>query len=125
MAENTPRDGMIEMDAQFYQRVYAKVAEIPVGKVCTYGKIAELAGYPRASREVGLAMSRGHSGAQLPYHRVVNKNGTLAPDYAFGGQERQRALLREEGVAFLEDGRIDMQKHLWPDDSPVEQLSFG
>ncbi|MDL2213965.1 MGMT family protein [Clostridia bacterium OttesenSCG-928-O13] len=113
------------MDAQFFERVYAQVAGIPAGKVCTYGKIAELAGYPKASREVGLAMSRVPSGTNLPCHRVVNKNGTLAPDYAFGGKEQQRKLLQKEGVAFHGDGSIDMQKHLWPDDSPVEQLSFG
>lgn len=124
MAEDPKYAGLIEMDARFYERVYARVAEIPAGKVCTYGKIAELAGYPRASREVGLAMSRVPIGTGLPCQRVVNKNGTLAPDYAFGGKEQQKKQLQAEGVAFLDDGTIDMPKHLWTYDSPVEQLAF-
>lgn len=115
--------GLIEMDALFYERVYNEVAQIPAGRVCTYGRIAELAGYPKASREVGLAMSQARSEKQLPYHRVVNKNGTLAPDYAFGGKEKQKALLREEGVAVSDEDIIDMRRHMWPD-APLTQLSF-
>lgn len=116
--------GMIEMDTQFYERVYAQVALIPFGKVCTYGKIAELAGYPKASREVGLAMSQVSKGMNLPCHRVVNKNGTLAPDYAFGSKEQQQKLLEDEGVTFYPNGNIDVQKHLWPNDCPMEQLTL-
>lgn len=118
------KSGMIEMDARFFERVYAEVAKIPAGKVCTYGKIAQLAGYPGASREVGLAMSRVQDAASLPCHRVVNKSGALAPDYAFGGKQQQKRLLEGEGVAFHPDGTIDMAKHQWPDDAPVEQLAF-
>lgn len=123
MTENKSFDGLIEMDAPFYESVYAQVALIPMGRVCTYGKIAELAGYPKASREVGLAMSRADEPG-LPYHRVVNKNGTLAPNHAFGSKALQRGLLQGEGVAFLDDDHIDMEKHTWPDDSAVEQMSF-
>ena len=38
--------GMIEMDEEFFERVYAQVRRVPAGSVCTYGTIAELAGYP-------------------------------------------------------------------------------
>ncbi|ULQ58503.1 MGMT family protein [Brucepastera parasyntrophica] len=116
---------MFDMDEQFYERVYARVAEIPSGRVCTYGKIAELAGYAGASREVGIAMSRVQNGMNLPCHRVVNRKGTLAPDYAFGGREQQRVLLEQEGVGFLQDGSIDMKKYQWPDEQPPGgQLAF-
>lgn len=124
MTDNKTYDGIIDMDAQFYERVYAEVAKIPVGKVCTYGKIAELAGYPKASREVGLAMSRAEEERNLPCHRVVNKTGTLAPNRAFGGKEKQKKMLEAEGVTFLDSDHIDMQKHKWPDDSPYEQISL-
>lgn len=76
-------------------------------------KIAALVGDPLAGREVGHIMSCAPSGRNLPCHRVVNRTGVLAPDYAFGGQEKQRALLEAEGVTFLADGRIDMALHLW------------
>lgn len=122
--QDTKHEGMIPIDAEFYERVYAQVGKIPAGKVCTYGKIAEMAGYPKASREVGVAMSRVPNGSNLPCHRVVNKNGTLAPEYAFGGQEQQKKLLQGEGVTFYDDGSIEMEKYAWPDDAPVRQLTF-
>lgn len=92
--EKEPRpSGMVEMNETFFERVYEQVRGVPVGTVCTYGDIAELAGYPRASREVGYAMSRVLSEWNLPCHRIVNAQGTLAPSYAFGGKDKQRQLL--------------------------------
>lgn len=116
--------GMIEMDNLFYTRVYEAVAQIPMGRVATYSAIAELAGYPGASREAGLAMSRALWGSELPYHRVVNKNGTLAPGYAFGSPERQKQLLESEGISFLHNGIINMDRHIWPCDVRMEQMTL-
>lgn len=116
--------GMIEIDEAFLEKIYDQVAQIPKGKVSTYGKIAELAGYPKASREIGVAMSRAPAGRGLPCHRVVNKTGILAPSYAFGGREKQRALLLAEGVTFFSDERINVEKHIWPQSGQDEQLSF-
>ena len=101
------------VDAAFAQQVYAMVGQIPNGKVATYGQIAELVGDALAAREVGHIMSCVPAELKLPCHRVVNRTGGLAPEYAFGGQDRQRALLEAEGVTFLTDGRIDMVLHLW------------
>lgn len=117
-------DGMIEIEDTFVEKVYEQVARIPFGKISTYGKIGELAGYPGAAREVGVAMSRVPEKSDLPCHRVVNKNGTLAPGYAFGGKEKQRKLLLQEGITFREDGLIYIEKHMWPDESGGEQLSL-
>ncbi|MDY6289279.1 MAG: MGMT family protein, partial [Bacteroidales bacterium] len=50
--------------------VYEIVAQIPQGRVLTYGAIARLAGYPNHSRLVGRVM-RGAPDGQLPCHRVV------------------------------------------------------
>ena len=94
------------------QRVYQLVAQIPQGKVATYGQLALLAGSPRASRIVGAAMFRAPAG--LPCHRVLYRDGTLCCDEAFGGKEIQRQLLEAEGVAFLPDGRVDLKLCLWP-----------
>ena len=101
------------VDAAFAEQVYEAVARIPRGKVATYGQIAAQVGDTLAGREVWDIMSCAPSGRNLPCHRVVNRTGALAPDYAFGGQEKQRALLEAEGVTFLADGRIDMTLHLW------------
>lgn len=40
--------------------------------------------------------------------RVVNHAGRLAPNFP-----DQRALLTEEGVAFRDNGCVDMKKHQW------------
>ena len=105
----------------FERAVYDLVATIPEGKVATYGQIADMAGMPGAAQEVGHIMSRVHEAQNLPCHRVVNKTGALSPDFAFGGQARQRALLEREGIRFTSDGRIDMVRHQW---SENEQLTL-
>ncbi|MBT9775312.1 methylated-DNA--[protein]-cysteine S-methyltransferase [Clostridium sp. MCC353] len=102
-----------EIDSAFVNRVYGIVAEIPRGKVASYGQIAEKAGDPQAARDVGYIMSQVPPGSALPCHRVVNRTGTLAPDYVFGGKKRQRAMLEAEGITFLQDGRINMERHQW------------
>ena len=47
----------------------------------------------------------------LPWHRVVNARGGISTDGENPGL--QRALLVAEGVRFLPDGCIDLERHLW------------
>lgn len=93
------------------ERIYEVVAGIPRGSVMNYGRVAELAGNRRASRAVGFALHRNTDPIKYPCHRVVFKDGSLSPGYAFGGEEVQRSRLEKEGVSFLSDGRVDMKKH--------------
>lgn len=99
--------------AGIYKLIYKLVAEIPSGRVVTYGQIAWMVGKPEAPRMVGYAMSHAPAEQNLPCHRVVNRLGELAPPHAFGGGEIQRAMLEEEGVSFLENGRIDLKRCRW------------
>lgn len=85
----------------FNSRVYEVVRRIPEGAVATYGQVAALAGNPRNARLVGYALHRNPEPGVIPCHRVVFRDGSLAPGFAFGGPERQRALLEEEGVGFV------------------------
>lgn len=98
----------------FFERSYELVRQIPVGRVASYGQIARMMGEPRKARFVGFAMhaSPGMSGG-VPCHRVVFADGRLAPGFAFGGPGRQRELLEDEGVGFLDDGRVDMDRFSW------------
>ncbi len=96
----------------FFKEVYAIVAQIPEGKVATYGQIAAMLASPRSARTVGWAMRACPDDLGLPCHRVVNKSGELAPDHVFG-REAQRAYLEAEGVVFKDDGRIDMKRCIW------------
>jgi len=90
----------------FYQRIYAVVKHIPLGKVASYGKIAASLDRPRASREVGRAM-RCCPADDIPWQRVVMADGSIAGG---GYAEERKELLTAEGVEFLPDGRVDMKR---------------
>ena len=94
-----------------FEEIYSEVKLIPRGKVASYGYIACRIGNPRLSRVVGYALHVNPSPGIIPCHRVVMKGGTLSPAFAFGGENEQRRLLEAEGVTFLSDGRVDMEKH--------------
>lgn len=96
-----------------FQAVYAIVRRIPKGKVTTYGQIAWMMGNPRLSRVVGYALHVNPEPGVIPCHRVVNRFGGLSDAFAFGGENQQRILLEGEGVHFLEDGRVDLKRHMW------------
>ena len=110
-----PRAGMLYNGSmnEFTRKIYDAVKRIPEGKVATYGQIAFLAGSPRAARVVGGALHRNPDPLKTPCHRVVFKDGSLCSSYVFGGEGVQRALLAGEGVAFLPNGRVDMESCLW------------
>ncbi len=102
---------MIEViETGFRQRVEALVAQIPKGRVMTYGQIAALCGNARAARIVGGIAHFGDPG--LPWQRVVNKSGGLAAGYP-GGRAGHRQVLEAEGFAVSEDYRVDLDKLLW------------
>ena len=78
--------------------VEALVADIPPGRVMTYGDIAACVGHPGASRVVGMIAHQGDD--DVPWHRVVNASGGLAP-----GFDEQAPLLGAEGVT-CQGGRV-------------------
>lgn len=98
--------------ANFYQKVYAIVEQIPLGKVTTYGAIAETLGMKGSSRMVGQALNSVPKGEDIPAQRVINRLGALSGAHAFGGYEVMRTLLEREGVTFKQE-LVDMQKHFW------------
>lgn len=94
----------------FREKVYEIVAQIPVGRVMTYGQIAALAGSPRAARQVGQVAHWGPT--DLPWQRVVNKSGGLARGFTNGGREGQRIALASEGVDVVEY-QVNIEELLW------------
>ncbi|MBC3938587.1 MGMT family protein [Anaerotruncus massiliensis (ex Liu et al. 2021)] len=99
---------------RFDELVYAVVRQIPRGRVASYGQVALLCGNPRASRAVGWALRRNPApGEEIPCHRVVNREGRLAPAFVFGGPDAQRSLLEAEGVAVDDEGFVDMERYAW------------
>jgi len=99
------------VDMNTFDRIYDVVKSIPKGKVATYGKVALLAGNLHWARVVGYALHVNPEPGIIPCHRVVNREGKVAPGFAFGGEGVQRQLLESEGVVFEQDGRIDLKKY--------------
>lgn len=95
-----------------FSEIYAVVKRIPAGSAASYGDIARLCGNPRLSRVVGYAM-RACADEDVPCHRVVHKDGSLAESFGAVGNGLQRALLVREGAVFLLDGRVDMNTCGW------------
>jgi methylated-DNA-protein-cysteine methyltransferase-like protein len=100
----------------FRADVYSIVRQIPAGKVLNYGVVAELIGRPRSARQVGYALrSLGLNESNIPWWRVVNKNGYLSIDHGDGGYEKivQRQLLEDEGIVVNEDNTLNMSLYFW------------
>ncbi|MDX1531009.1 MAG: methylated-DNA--[protein]-cysteine S-methyltransferase [Rhodothermales bacterium] len=98
--------------SDFFERVYAVVAEIPPGRVTTYGHVAEHLGMKRSARTVGWAL-KAAAGTDLPCHRVVNRRGALTGRLHFETPDAMEERLRAEGVAFNDDGEVVLERHLW------------
>lgn len=93
----------------FFDRVYDVVRKIPEGKVMTYGQVADAIG-TKDARRVGQALHANPDSTDVPCHRVVNKDGRLAPGYAFGGPNEQKNKLSSEGVLFTDSSHVDLRK---------------
>lgn len=96
-------------EPSFRERVEAVVAVIPRGRVMTYGQLAALCGNARAARIVGGIAHFGDP--ELPWQRVVNKQGGLAAGYP-GGRTGHAQTLAQEGIT-IRDGRVDIGQLLW------------
>ncbi len=106
----------------FYQKVYEVVAQIPAGRVTTYGAISGYLGVASGARMVGYALNNYHNaelGFDLPAHRVLNRLGQLTGRHHFEG-DTMRERLEQEGVEFISEYTVNIDKHFWnpgePDD---------
>jgi len=78
--------------------VLDRVRSIPPGRVAAYNDVT-----PGAPRQAGQVLAASIE-PDLPWHRVVRADGTLAKG------DRQAELLRAEGVPFLSRHRVDMER---------------
>lgn len=106
MAENT------QTGPRLYDRIYAVVRQIPVGRVATYGQIAHLVGGCSAQM-IGFALAALPVGSDIPWQRVVNRLGKISPRGVGFDSVIQRTLLEEEGVVFTLEGVIDLKTYGW------------
>lgn len=95
--------------------LYAALAQIPPGRVVSYGQLGELAGLGRAARWVGRCLSQLPEDTRLPWHRVVAAGGRLSLPAGSAAGDEQRRRLQEEGVALLAS-RLDIRRYGWHPD---------
>ncbi len=80
------------------EKVYEYLLTIPKGKVVTYKQIAEYLGNSKLSRVVGNILHNNPNGNKYPCYKVVNSKGKLSENFAFGGIEKQKEKLKNEGI---------------------------
>jgi methylated-DNA-protein-cysteine methyltransferase-like protein len=99
-----------EVESGFREWVEALVAQIPRGRVMTYGQLAALCGNARAARIVGGIAHFGDP--NLPWQRVVNKQGGLAAGYP-GGWSGHKQVLEAEGFVVSDDYKVAINDLIW------------
>jgi methylated-DNA-protein-cysteine methyltransferase-like protein len=101
----------------YYEEVWHLVRQVPLGKVATYGQIAQMIPPPEgvdpqeykafSPRWVGSAMAACPD--DVPWQRVINSQGKISQR---PGAERQRQLLETEGIPFVKD-KVDLKLYQW------------
>jgi methylated-DNA-protein-cysteine methyltransferase-like protein len=113
---------------KLFARIYEVVKQVPRGKVASYGQIAQIVGAGCDARMVGYAMAGTPEGSDVPWQRIVNREGKISLPGKGGVIQRMR--LEAEGVVFDARGRIDMKRFGWggpgasDEPSPPEQPSL-
>lgn len=99
-------------DEGFFAQVYEVTKTIPYGRVTSYGAIARCLGAPGSARMVGWALN-GCDKANVPAHRVVNRNGLLTGKHHFEGTNLMQQLLESEGVEVMDNKVVEFDKLFW------------
>ncbi|QIL88791.1 cysteine methyltransferase [Microbulbifer sp. SH-1] len=97
-------------------RICLALAQVPSGRVVTYGRLAELAGLPRAARLVGQTLRKLPKDTSLPWHRVLNAQGKISLPQP--GAQRQIKRLEAEGITLM-NGKVDLGIYLWPQEKEL------
>ena len=92
------------------EQVLEYLRTVPRGKVVTYGQIAEHFGNKKAARAVGNMLHQNPDMLLYPCYKVVNSKGRLTENYVFGGIDKQRELLEQEGIKVV-DYTVDLSEY--------------
>lgn len=96
--------------SEFRKKVEELMAQVPAGRVTTYGDLAARAGHPYAARIVGGMAHYGDP--NLPWHRLVNRFGGLASGY-HGGRRAQEEHLAAEGISCINNVVNNFEELRW------------
>lgn len=95
-----------------FERIWATIRRVPLGRVATYGQIAAEAGFPKRPRLTAQALAQVPPGLELPWHRIINAQGRSSLPEGSRGQREQLRRLQGEGVKIVR-GRIDLDDYRW------------
>lgn len=98
---------MLTTQEQRREAIYLALAQIPKGKVITYGNLAKLAGMPNGARLAGRLMCELPAGSKLPWHRVINAQGKLSLPENSDAYRKQMQQLEKEGIV-INNGKIKL-----------------
>ncbi len=108
----------------YRERVYEIVRRIPLGRVMTYGQIAELLGEGYTARTVGYAMHAANE-ETVPWQRVINSQGACSTGRVVLPPDKQQRLLEAESIEFNARGRCDLGRYRWtPDEAEPSQSNL-
>jgi methylated-DNA-protein-cysteine methyltransferase-like protein len=100
------------MPSEETKRIIQVLRKVPRGRVTSYGAVAALAGLPNGARQVVRILHSSAEKENLPWFRILRKDGSIAlPPGA--GFELQEELLGKEGVAVSREGKVDLAKYGW------------
>ena len=92
------------------EKVYAFLRTIPQGKVVTYGDIAAHLGNKKLARVVGNILHNNPDELLNPCYKVVDSKGNLSKHFAFGGIEKQKEKLEQDGIV-VTNYQVDLTKY--------------
>lgn len=104
-------------------KIWHIVAMIPLGKVSSYGKVADFAGLPGRARYVSKALKSAPEHLSLPWHRVLNSQGKISFEKHSVSFQEQMELLRIEGVT-VNCGKVDLSEFEWQPDMATLVMSI-
>ncbi len=97
--------------SELFDQVYELVSQVPYGRVVTYGDLARAVGVN--PRYIGYILHHNPAPGRVPCHRVVNAQGRVAANFAFGGGLAQQKLLEAEGVVFS-NSKLALREYQYP-----------
>ena len=93
--------------------IFQVIAQIPYGRVASYGQIARLVGIPKHSRLVGYVLKHMDADSSLPWYRVINSQGKISLSKLNDqGQNIQAQLLLAEGILVI-GNKVKMKEFQW------------
>lgn len=93
MADN---EAKLDDLTSFEQNVLHTIKKIPLGKITTYGLLAQAIKKPGSARAIGNALHKNPCAPQIPCHRIIKSDGSIG-GYAKGIDSKIR-LLKQEGI---------------------------